>query len=342
MRRVLIARLIVAVCVVYGIAIVAWQILRVVVGDRWAPVAAADLVSIYLFLPLIVLLPLAFLMRRGVAIVGVLVPFIIFLLLYGVMYLPNLPPNPGAESAAFRVLSLNARSDRADGAGIEELVSTQEPDLIALQELTPRLKDDLTSRLGAEYPYQAYLRVEGVTGLGLFSRAPLDNVHEIPEPDWGRHSLAATVSVGGLNAFVINVHNWPSWAPPTSLYPVPMGFERSFRVREEQAQLWIERLEEFGGPALVIGDFNFTDQTTAYGLLADELHDAHRQVGQGLGHTFPSDSKGVKGLVLPRRILRLDYVWYSDHWEAVDFQVGEWDGQSDHYPVIADFLLPLE
>jgi endonuclease/exonuclease/phosphatase (EEP) superfamily protein YafD len=342
MRGVLVARFIVVACVLYGIAIVFWQILRYIVGDRWMLVAAADIASVYLFLPLVVLLPLAFLSRRGLAVVGVLVPLFIFLVLYGGMFLPHLPPNPGEGDVPFRVLALNIRSDRADGAGIEELVSAHSPDLIALQELTPRIREDLVSRLGAEYPYHVYLRVEDVTGLGLFSRRPLDNVHEIPEPDWGRHSVAATVVVDGQDVFVINVHNWPSWAPPSSLYPVPMGFEGSFRVREEQARLWIERVKEFGGPALVIGDFNFTDQTTAYGLLADGLQDAHRQVGRGLGHTFPSDSKGVKGFVLPRRILRLDYVWYSDHWEAMDFQVGRWDGQSDHYPVIADFRLSSE
>jgi endonuclease/exonuclease/phosphatase (EEP) superfamily protein YafD len=92
----------------------------------------------------------------------------------------------------------------------------------------------------------------------------------------------------------------------------------------------------------VVGDFNFTDQNAAYRILAEELSDAHRGAGWGLGHTFPAVGTQIGRVPFPPRLLRLDYVWHSVHWEVLHAEVGEWDGQSDHRPVFASLLLKSE
>jgi len=42
---------------------------------------------------------------------------------------------------------------------------------------------------------------------------------------------------------------------------------------------------------------------------------------------------------LPQWLIRIDFVWYSPHWRAIDAQVGLWDGHFDHRPMIAQLVL---
>jgi len=46
------------------------------------------------------------------------------------------------------------------------------------------------------------------------------------------------------------------------------------------------------------------------------------------------------GLPYPGRLVRIDYIFHSDGWRAEAAWVGEWDGFSDHRPVVARLRLP--
>ncbi|MGD9144284.1 MAG: hypothetical protein PVG56_12360 [Anaerolineae bacterium] len=187
-------RAVVAVAVAYLLAVVVWQLLRLVAGDRWWWLASANVLSLYLFLPLLTLLPLAWATRQRVAVVATTVSAAIFLLLYGGFFLPSLAPAGAGDATTFKVMTLNVLYTNDDGAAIERLVQAEQPDLICLQELNRRLAADLVVRLGDEYPYHAFLLEEDPTGLGLFSRYPLRDDGEIPDPAWKHGAQVATVA----------------------------------------------------------------------------------------------------------------------------------------------------
>jgi endonuclease/exonuclease/phosphatase (EEP) superfamily protein YafD len=42
---------------------------------------------------------------------------------------------------------------------------------------------------------------------------------------------------------------------------------------------------------------------------------------------------------LPMWLVRIDYIFYSPHWQALHAELGPWDTISDHRPVIAQFTL---
>jgi endonuclease/exonuclease/phosphatase family metal-dependent hydrolase len=111
------------------------------------------------------------------------------------------------------------------------------------------------------------------------------------------------------------------------------------QLREQELESWMEWVEQQADPVIAAGDFNLTDQNAGYGLVAEQLNDAHRRAGWGWGHTWQAFRSEYAGLPLPSRLLRLDYVWYSDHWQVTDAWVGDWDGQSDHLPVFAILIL---
>jgi endonuclease/exonuclease/phosphatase (EEP) superfamily protein YafD len=324
--------------IAYALTIVIWQSLRLVAGDRWWWLASANVLSLYLFLPLLVLLPLAWLARRRVAVVATVAAAAVPMLLYGGLFLPSFAPAGAGNAVAYRVMSLNALYASNDGSAIERLVRDNVPDLVCLQELNPRLAADLVARLGSEYPYYALLPEDDPTGLGLFSRYPLRDEGEIPDPAWKHGAQVVTIAFEDRTILALNVHavspTWPRLAPWW-----PARFEAEFGLREQEIGLWLDRIGQHHGPAVLAGDLNSTDQNASYRLLAGRLNDAHRQVGWGLGHTAPASVEGLDRVPSPSRLFRIDYVWYSDHWQSLDAYVGEWDGQSDHLPVFATLRL---
>jgi endonuclease/exonuclease/phosphatase (EEP) superfamily protein YafD len=346
-----------AVSLTYAVVVVAWQVLRLVVGDRWWWLAAANVLSLYLFLPLVVLLPVAWLgvarlkrdaaagaARRTATVITAVVtaaPALICFSLYGGLYLPTVAPGGNGGGEAFRVMTLNVLFTNDDGAAIERLVGAESPDLICLQELNPRLASDLVTRLGGAYRHHVLLPEESPTGLGIFSRYPLRDEGEIPDPAWKHGAQVVTLGFGGRRVLVLNIHALaPSW--PRMSRDWADVFELEFQLREEQVRRWLDRVQQHDGPAIVAGDLNSTDQNETYRLLGAQLEDAHRQAGWGLGHTAPATREGLDRVPSPSHLFRIDMVWYSDQWRAQKAYVGEWDGQSDHLPVFAELLLKPE
>ena len=95
-------------------------------------------------------------------------------------------------------------------------------------------------------------------------------------------------------------------------------------------------------PLIVAGDANATDLSDAYAFLSDDLVDSWREAGAGFGHTYPSSSSpGIPALNLrfPNWLVRIDYIFHSEHWEAIDARVAPSSGGSDHRAVIAELVL---
>lgn len=340
MRRT--ASLIVALCLLYAAAIVGWQAARLLFGDRWWWLIVANTFSLYLFLPLAALIPLALGSRRRTAIAAA-VPTLIFALLYGGLFLPRWPIRRAAETPTLRVMTLNVLYTNDDGAAVERLVEAEAPDLICFQELTPRIAADLEARLGDSHPYRILFPAEGTTGIGIFSRYPLRDGELLSDPGeevgwWRQGALAATVDWQGQPITLLDIHAAP---PPSGVFDPrwPRFFEAVTHLRERELATWMEWAAQQERPLIAAGDFNLSDQNAGYRLVAAHLRDAHRQAGWGWGHTWQAYSSRYAGLPLFKRILRLDYVWYSDHWQPVEVHVAPWDGQSDHLGVVAVFSL---
>ncbi|OGO19167.1 MAG: hypothetical protein A2Z14_06610 [Chloroflexi bacterium RBG_16_48_8] len=308
--------------------ILAYYVIRELSQTKLWFIQALHYVLPWLFIPLVMLLPLAILLRSRIKTLLLILPLPLFLLTYGELYLPRLPVRTTGDP--FVVMTYNVWEGNVQFDQIASEIQTHDPDLLSIHESSPPLVQALENRLADSYPYY---RIH--PGIGFFSRYPilqsqafrLGSIYGIPGP-WAQHLV---VEIEGEEVNIFNVH--PPSPPLQGKYilGLPLRLPTSFRTEgfEIAIQEILWRMERVKGPILVIGDLNFTDQEEEYKFLRRTLEDAHRQCGWGMGFSFarfPST-----GLAL----WRIDYVLHSDEFVCLRTKSGDFAG-SDHRPVIAE------
>ena len=105
--------------------------------------------------------------------------------------------------------------------------------------------------------------------------------------------------------------------------------ERVTALRNEESQLSAGFANAFDGPAVVLGDFNMTSDSSIFHRDWHDWQDAFSTRGFGLGYTFSTNRIG----------LRIDHVLVDKrHWHIRSCRVGP-DLHGQHRPVVAELLL---
>lgn len=322
----------------YLVGLGGWFAANRVLGDRWWWLFLVNALALYLFVPLPLLAIVAAVARQRALWVGVAVATALFLFLYGGLWFPRparaIPVGPAITVMTYNVLGFNdcpacvVATIRASGA-----------DLVTLQELSPSVAAAIRGDLRDEYPYQVLDPQQQVFGVGAISRLPLRATGETLPGTWVGRPQVLALTLDGTQVLVVNAH--PFATGPSD----PATIEWTVRERYRQAQTLVAFAQTHPGPLLYPSDGNTSDQNDAYRMLAVAWHDSWREVGYGFGHTYPgADFSGTKRfqiswLTVPQWLVRIDYIWHSAHWQAVEARIGPWDGHSDHRPTIARLVL---
>ena len=226
----------------------------------------------------------------------------------------------------FTVMTYNVGAGLAPPQRLVEVLRRSGADLIGLQELAPEQGAAIARQLTALYPHQA-LHPSGIPGKGVISRFPVHETELLDlHPD--RPDLQATVDTPEGEVTVIVAH------------PPPPRFGRNRLRHATQANEQIARIAApatRGPPA----DFNRVGGQAGYRQLRQSgLIDAFGEVGRGPGFTLPTrwSHLAYRGhplgeIPLPP-LLRVDYVWHTSHFRAIESWIGPNAG-SDHLPVLA-------
>lgn len=277
-------------------------------------------IALWLALPTLVIVLVLKAWRLALAMLLVVLVFTFF---YAPLLLPR-SQEAKPNSPQLTVMTFNVKTT---SEGIVEIIRSADADIVALQELSQSGADAL-SGLEEMYPYRAlHPQEDSNEGQGLLSRYPIE-----ADEYWEYHNLPHTLGhqrveiVFEETLFAIyNTHPWP-----------PLAWEPEYHDQSHRVALQdvAERAFAEELPVLLVGDFNMTDNFKEYDLLSSRFTDSYLQAGRGIGYTFPN----YKFEPLPP-ILRLDYIWHSNHFESIDSQVWSHHGQSDHSPVITNLIL---
>jgi endonuclease/exonuclease/phosphatase family metal-dependent hydrolase len=217
------------------------------------------------------------------------------------------------------VLSSNVHFGHADPEALVELVDRYRPDLLALQELTPRAARELRrAGLGNLLPNAVLETRRAAAGSGLYSRLPMRKLGG-GQPFFFRQPRALLRMPDGRPVRVIDIH------------PLPPG-----RGTEE---VWDDTLASLpsagsGPPWVLVGDFNATLDIAPFRELLDRgYRDAGEVAGEGLEPTFPTMGWGG----LPP-FITIDHVLADERIDVVDYGVDDLPG-TDHRPIWAELAL---
>jgi endonuclease/exonuclease/phosphatase (EEP) superfamily protein YafD len=208
------------------------------------------------------------------------------------------------DAVELRVLTWNLEvGSKAVEVTLDGLLDPRrDPDLVALQELTP----DVAAAIEADpevvdrYPYRILEPADGVDGMGLLSRLPLVVAGSSRDPLLQRAGLLLPDerTVGILHA-----HPYPPTVS-TLLGWIPVGLDT--RRRDEELSVIAATVDRAEDRALVllVGDLNATPFEGGFGKVSAGLLDAHAEAATGTGFTWRPSS--LESLDLG--VLRIDHV----------------------------------
>ncbi len=318
----------------YYIVVFARVALNLVYGDQWWWLFLLNAFTEYLFLLLPLPVAAAFITRRREIVVGLVGTLVVGIFLYGGLLLPplELRTAPGPQ---ITVMTSNVLGYSSNSEGVISSIWASGADVVALQELNPEIAEAIQHELLDEYPYQQLAPAVGVSGLGVISRYPLESAGVALEGHWVGEPQILVMKWEDTEVTVVNFHA----IPPGLSSPEYLRY--SIQERERQIGELMAFVESRRGPVILLGDLNATSHNQAYRMITDSLQDAWVERGWGLGHTFPgalspgSSRPVLAGIAMPKWLVRLDYIFCSEHWQVDRASFGQWDGVSDHRPVVA-------
>jgi endonuclease/exonuclease/phosphatase (EEP) superfamily protein YafD len=301
---------------------------RYTVGEQWTLVEVANSLTPAILLPVCVLLPLILLQRRW-RLAAVLLPALVLLVVhYAPFFLPDEKSVPD-EAMRLRILTFNIGSKVDDYPCMIGLIRSVDADIVAVQELLSAPAAELSAGLADIYPYQALNPVDIFAGgVGIFSRYPVVDDKYLSDMSLGGQRTRLALS-DNRAITLLNVH-------PVS--PRILASYNSSR-RSQEIDFLLDVAAQENNPVLLSGDFNLTDLTDDYGKISPFYGDAFKDAGTGFGTTFPNLGKFARPLQLVPSLIRIDYVFFSAEWVALDAYVLPDSAGSDHYPLFAELAL---
>ncbi len=230
----------------------------------------------------------------------------------------GVPPAAKADAPHtphLRVLTANLRHGGTDVGAFLDRVRQERPDLIALQEITPKWVEKAVPLL-EEYPYRVVEPEPRDLRPALFSRHPIEESRLFWIVPDTFASIRAEVNVEGQTVTVLVLHA----TSPQSRSEV--------RQRNATFDRIPELVGNLRGPVLVVGDMNATMWSPHFRRLIERAGLENGRRGFGIRATWPTQ---LGPLGVP-----IDHCLYRGPVRAVACRTVPNPG-SDHRALIADF-----
>ncbi|RAG81374.1 hypothetical protein DN069_33155 [Streptacidiphilus pinicola] len=257
-----------------------------------------------------VLLVLALLRRSATALVALVVPAVIWAVLFG----PLLPDKSGG-SYDFTAVQHNISADNTSVASTMQTLMRADPDVISMEEITGPALPVIEQQLDGTYRYHV---VEGT--VGLWSKYPLTATGPVDIKIGWTRALRATVQTPHGDVAVYVAHM------PSVRVHFDGGFTANQRNHSAEAlgeAISREQLKR----VLLLGDMNGTMNDRALAPITMQLRSAQGSAGAGFGFSWPAAFPSTRIDQIMSRGITPTAAWTLP-------QTG-----SDHLPIGAHFQL---
>ena len=309
----------------FGLGFFVGYVMRWWPGERVLLVRLMSSLTPWLLISLVPSMILAGLGRRYSLMTFLAMPTAIIIFTYAPLFLPRIKLALAADNS-LTVMSYNVWSRNEDMAAVALQIKQEQPDILLLQELTPDKVQQLSTALDDLYPETKINFVYASNILqGVVSRYPLTVIETSSSKGRLQKAIVETPD-GPINVWNVHLHAFP------------------WRKQYAQVQALDEDLAKMKAPLILGGDFNAADQSETYQLVDNYLDNAHWQAGWGFGFTYPSNwgsipsHSQIKRAVGDTPLIRIDHIFYNDHFYAYSAKTLAESGGSDHAPVMATLL----
>jgi vancomycin resistance protein VanJ len=339
--------LIQAISIAYVLLLSLYLLLRLLPANPPWWVNALHNFAPYYFVPLLLIVPLALLAHTHR---GVLAALSLLMLVatawFGPRFFKLTPVQAGTDADTITLVTFNTMRGEPDPEAFVSWIREVNPDVINLQEMRVfhlTHSWETMDRLSLRYPYRSQLTYAQAVWWGnyVLMRYPILEVDApVAEAENLPFYVRMVMNFKGREVAVYNVHvssplretdTESSTQTNNVLFNLAMRFDST--VRNTQLQRLLDDLSRESLPYIVMGDFNTSDNDPFYTRLSAAMHDSFAEAGQGLGTTWPVAATRLNVPEVLPTLVRIDYVWHSDHFRAVEAFVGPRLG-SDHLPLV--------
>lgn len=328
----------------YMLLLILYILLRLLAGDQWWWLAFLHNFVPYYFLPALVLLPLALLVRAWGTAARLLPVLLVGWLWFNPLNMWSralfIDPTTPSSAPEWTIITFNSLPANQRIDAVIDWIRQVDADLVLLQEIMPENAAQIRTALAERYP-----QADDQLGTQLtLSRYTMRSQESVDLGGWFVRRMTLDIDDPPFTYALYNVHlTWPVADQPhldipvySDLFQLALKYDETERNRQIRQLLQILSAEEL--PFIVAGDFNMSDQTLIYGEITAVMNDSWQAAGQGFGATWPAarGEEGVPDFLPP--MLRLDYVWHSDDFRPLGAWVGPELG-SDHLPLLVRLQL---
>jgi vancomycin resistance protein VanJ len=325
---------------IYLVGLAGYLLLRLIFGDQFWWLALLNNFVPFYFLPLFLLLPLVLILRAKRTTAFTLIFSVIGLAWFGPRFLPKIQAAPEGET--LRLVTFNVWGNNPQLSQVETWIRGTNADVILLQEVPDKYRSSGIDELHDLYPHQ-FIR-GGAWGNMILSRHPILSADNLDmENDGTETQQRFTIQISNRIIAIYNVHflmplgEQPRFIPPIDHFAARMVAAYDDTARNKQIRELLKFLANEQYPVVIGGDFNMSDQSMIYREIATHLNDSFSEQGNSLGGSWPLSVANELPSFLPP-LIRIDYIWHSDEFQAVRAEQGPRLG-SDHIPLVADLVL---
>lgn len=215
---------------------------------------------------------------------------------------------------------------------IVNLIKSEAPDVLALQEYHPHADVDLSF---FKHKYEKLSGKKMKSGQAIFSNFPIVNSGSIEFPNTSNNAIFADIVKGKDTIRIYNVHlqsmridananNFNEEESEKLLKRVA----NTFKMQQSQVELFLEHKEKCNYKMIVCGDLNNTSFSYAYKHIKADFVDAFKESGSGFGRSYLFK-------LIP---LRIDFIFCDKSFQVSNFKTFN-EKFSDHYPIKATLAL---
>ncbi|WDF47359.1 endonuclease/exonuclease/phosphatase family protein [Chryseobacterium sp. KACC 21268] len=235
------------------------------------------------------------------------------------------------ETPNLKIISLNGKSGKFGDENIYSFLNAQKADVVLTQEY--KSAENLK---GFEYFERNFPVVK------IQSRFPIVESGIVETDAKNGRCIYADIKVNGKTIRFVNVYMEPFYLDKSMVKPT-----KDMNVNEEKAKNIIHKLvptfrkhqsqiapikgflDSSPYPIILAGDFNSVPNSYEHYTLSENLEDTFLKVGKGSGTSFHDFKFPIK----------IDHIFASKSIMPISYKVDRSVKISDHFPVIAEFLV---